>query len=219
VFERFTESARQVVVFAQDETRRFRHRHIGTEHVLLGLLREEEGVAARVLEILGASLDGVRDRVETVVGRGERPSPGEIPFTPRARRALEESSNESRALGHDIVDTEHILLGLTHDDTAVAGRILLELGADQEKIRAEVLRVLAQAPPRRDRPEPRDPGIRPPDWEYRVEQLERVDELTQQWLNQRGSEGWELAAALPLSGGLHTVFKRRRPPGKPRPRR
>jgi hypothetical protein len=110
-------------------------------------------------------------------------------------------------------------LGLTHDDTAVAGRILLELGADQEKIRAEVQRVLAQAPPRRGRPEAPVPGIRPPDWEYHVEQLGLVDELTQGWLNQRGSEGWELAAALPVSGGIHAVFKRRRPPGKPRPRR
>jgi ATP-dependent Clp protease ATP-binding subunit ClpA len=221
VFERFTESARQVVVLGQDEARHFRHHHIGTEHLLLGLLREQEGVAAHVLEALGASLDDVRERIATIVGQGERPTPGQIPFTPRAKRALEESSSESRALGRDTVGTEHVLLGLTHDHTALACRILAELGADREKIRAVVQRSAAEPPsrPRReDTPRPAPvPGARPPDWEYRVERLERVDELTQAWLDERGAEGWELSAALPVSDGVQAVFKRRRPPDRPPP--
>lgn len=144
VFERFTERARQVVVLAQEESRMLAHAYIGTEHVLLGLLREEEGQAARALATLGVSLDPVRAQVLQLVGRGEGEVAGQIPFTPRATRVLELSLRESLNLGHDYVGTEHILLGLVRENEGVASRILLtEFEADAERIRNEVIRLLS----------------------------------------------------------------------------
>jgi ATP-dependent Clp protease ATP-binding subunit ClpA len=112
VFERFTERARQVVVLAQDEARALSHNYIGTEHILLGLLREEEGIAARVLGELGVTLEAIRSQVAQIVGRGDEVTSGQIPFTPRAKKVLELGLREARRLGHNWIGTEHILLGL-----------------------------------------------------------------------------------------------------------
>jgi hypothetical protein len=138
MFERFTERARQVVVLAQEEARTLKHNYIGTEHVLLGLLREEEGLAARVLESLGITVQGVRGQVVRIVGTGDEVSHGQIPFTPRAKKVLELALREALGLGHDYIGTEHILLGLTRESDGVAARILLDFDADSEKIRMEV---------------------------------------------------------------------------------
>jgi ATP-dependent Clp protease ATP-binding subunit ClpC len=146
VFERFTERARQVVVLAQDEARGLRHNYIGTEHILLGLLREEEGLAARVLESLEVSVEEVRVQVRRVIGEGEEVATGQIPFTPRAKKVLELSLKEALAMSHNYIGTEHILLGLARENEGVAARILLELGASAEKVRDEVLRSLSGGP-------------------------------------------------------------------------
>jgi ATP-dependent Clp protease ATP-binding subunit ClpC len=138
MFERFTERARQVVVLAQDEARVLRHNYIGTEHLLLGLLREEEGLAARVLGELGVELEAVRAQVVRVVGEGDEIATGQIPFTPRAKKVLELSLRESRALGHQYIGTEHILLGLVRENDGVAARLLLELGVDADTIREAI---------------------------------------------------------------------------------
>jgi ATP-dependent Clp protease ATP-binding subunit ClpC len=143
VFERFTDAARQVVVLAQDEARALKHNYTGTEHILLGLLREREGLATRVLESLGITLNAVRAQVERIIGRGDEATIGQIPFTPRARKVLELSLREMIALQPPaFVGTEHILLGLASLEDGVAAQILGELGADRESIRAEVLRAL-----------------------------------------------------------------------------
>jgi ATP-dependent Clp protease ATP-binding subunit ClpA len=143
VFERFTERARQVVVLAQEEARELAHRYIGTEHILLGLLREEEGVAARVLVSTGITLERARGQVVRIVGVGEEPSTsGQIPFTPPAKKVIELSLREALSVGHDYIGTEHILLGLVRENEGVAMRILGELGVDDETIRNEVLRTL-----------------------------------------------------------------------------
>ena len=148
VYERFTEPARQVVVLAQDEARHLTHHHIGTEHLLLGLLRETEGVAARVLGALGLELEHVRTEVREIVGTGQEPVPGQIPFTPRAKKVLELALREAMTLGHKDIGTEHLLLGLASAWEGVGARILLDAGADQERIRGEVMRLLSgpQAP-------------------------------------------------------------------------
>jgi ATP-dependent Clp protease ATP-binding subunit ClpC len=146
VFERFTERARQVVVLAQDEARRLQHNYIGTEHLLLGLLREEEGIAARVLGSLGVTADEVRAEVERVVGQGDEVPTGQIPFTPRAKHALERSLREALTLGHKHIGTEHVLLGVVSEENGVAARILEELGASAEKVRDEVYRSLRGGP-------------------------------------------------------------------------
>jgi ATP-dependent Clp protease ATP-binding subunit ClpA len=143
VFERFTERARQVVVLAQDEARGLRHNYIGTEHLLLGLLREEEGLAARVLDSLDVTLWEVRDQVARIIGEGEEATSGQIPFTPRAKKVLELSLREAKALRHTHIGTEHILLGLMREGEGVAARILLDFGADAEAVRNEVIRLLS----------------------------------------------------------------------------
>ncbi len=143
MFERFTERARQVVVLAQEEARGLKHNYIGTEHLLLGLLREEEGVAARVLDSLQISTEEVRAAVVRIVGTGEEVATGQIPFTPRAKKVLELALREALSLGHNYIGTEHILLGLIREDEGVAARILLDLDAEPEKIRNEVMRTLS----------------------------------------------------------------------------
>jgi ATP-dependent Clp protease ATP-binding subunit ClpC len=143
MFERFTERARQVVVLAQDEARALRHNYIGTEHLLLGLLREEEGLAARVLGSLDVTLDEVRMQVVRVVGEGEEPfMSGQIPFTPRAKKVLELSLREAMALGHNYIGTEHILLGIVRENEGVAARILLDFDADAQTIRKQIIGML-----------------------------------------------------------------------------
>src|SRR6202167_5957712 len=145
MFERFTERARQVVVLAQEEARTLKHNYIGTEHILLGLLREEEGLAARVLESLDITVERVRGQVVRIVGSGEEVTSGQIPFTPRAKKVLERALREALSLGHNHIGTEHILLGLVRDDEGVAVRILLDLDADTETVRGEVMRMLLAA--------------------------------------------------------------------------
>ena len=143
MFERFTERARQVVVLAQEEARTLKHNYIGTEHILLGLLREEEGLAARVLESLDITTERVRSQVVRIVGSGEEVTSGQIPFTPRAKKVLELALREALSLGHNYIGTEHILLGLVRENEGVAARILLDFDADSDKIRNEVIRMLS----------------------------------------------------------------------------
>src|ERR687890_215303 len=138
MFERFTERARQVVVLAQEEARTLKHNYIGTEHILLGLLREEEGLAARVLESLDITVERVRAQVVRIVGSGEEVTSGQIPFTPRAKKVLELALREALSLGHNYIGTEHILLGLVRENEGVAARILLDLfGRNLTKLAAE----------------------------------------------------------------------------------
>ena len=143
MFERFTERARQVVVLAQDEARALKHNYIGTEHILLGQLREEEGLAARVLDSLDITVEDVRANVARIVGQGEEVTTGQIPFTPRAKKVLELALREALSLGHNYIGTEHILLGLVRENEGVAARILLDFDADAEKIRNEIIRMLS----------------------------------------------------------------------------
>jgi ATP-dependent Clp protease ATP-binding subunit ClpC len=142
MFERFTDRARRVVVLAQDEARRLDHNYIGTEHILLGLIRESEGVAAKALESLGISLDAVRQQVEQIIGRGQQAPSGHIPFTPRAKKVLELSLRESVQLGHTYIGTEHILLGLIREGDGVAAQVLVKLGADLNRVRQQVIQLL-----------------------------------------------------------------------------
>jgi ATP-dependent Clp protease ATP-binding subunit ClpC len=147
VFERFTERARQVVVLAQEEARALRHNYIGTEHILLGLLREEEGIAARVLESLGVTVEAVRAQVARIVGQGDEVAGGQIPLTPRAKRVLELALRETLSLGHNWIGTEHVLLGLARENEGVAMQILLNHGVASDRIRDEVVRMLGGPPP------------------------------------------------------------------------
>ncbi|MBA2295171.1 MAG: AAA family ATPase, partial [Actinobacteria bacterium] len=157
MFERFTERARQVVVLAQDEARALKHNYIGTEHILLGLLREEEGLAARVLEQLDITVEEVRAQVARIVGQGDEVTTGQIPFTPRAKKVLELALREALSLGHNYIGTEHILLGLVRENEGVAARILLDFDADAEKIRNEIIRMLS-GPGRRQSGQPSSGG-------------------------------------------------------------
>ena len=142
MFERFTERARRVVVLAQEEARTLNHNYIGTEHILLGLIREGEGVAAKALESLGISLEAVRQEVEKMIGRGQQAPSGHVPFTPRAKQVLELSLREAKALGHDHIGTEHILLGLIREGDGVAAQVLVKLGAGLDRTRQQVVQLL-----------------------------------------------------------------------------
>ena len=139
MFERFTNRARRVVVLAQEEARRLLHNYIGTEHILLGLLREDEGAAATALAAADVTLDGARLEVETIIGRGQHEPSGHIPFTPRAKKVLELSLREAVRLGHDYIDTGHILLGLIREGDGVAVQVVVNLGADPKKISQRVV--------------------------------------------------------------------------------
>ncbi|HMJ00630.1 MAG TPA: Clp protease N-terminal domain-containing protein [Gaiellaceae bacterium] len=143
MFERFTEGARQAVVVAQDEAHGLKHNYIGTEHILLGLLREEKGLAARALESLDITLEEVRAQIARIVGQGDEVTTGQIPFTPRAKKVLDLALREALSLGHNHIGTEHILLGLVRENEGVAAWILLDFGADAEKIRNEVISFLS----------------------------------------------------------------------------
>lgn len=157
LFERFTEPARRVVVLAQEEARLLKHSYIGTEHLLLGLMNEEEGIAARVLTDLGIDLPSLRHQVEEIIGVGTSSPRGHIPFTPRSKSVLEMSLRESLQLGHNYIGTEHILLGLLREGEGVAAQILNRLGVDLTPIRDAVIELVgsnpeAVKPPRRIRP-------------------------------------------------------------------
>ncbi|CAG7571808.1 ATP-dependent Clp protease ATP-binding subunit ClpC [Barrientosiimonas humi] len=144
MFERFTDRARRVVVLAQEEARMLNHNYIGTEHILLGLIHEGEGVAAKALESLGISLESVREQVQEIIGQGQQTQPGQhIPFTPRAKKVLELSLREGLQLGHSYIGTEHILLGLIREGEGVAAQVLVKLGADLSSVRQQVIQLLA----------------------------------------------------------------------------
>ncbi|MBU2257682.1 MAG: AAA family ATPase, partial [Candidatus Omnitrophica bacterium] len=148
MFNRFTERARKVIILAKEEARRFNHDYIGTEHILLGLIREGEGVAATVLEKLGISLENIRLEVEKLVQPGPTTQIiGDIPFTPRAKKALELAAEEARALGHNYIGTEHLLLGLIREEEGVASQVMLNLGVDLNTVRNKVMEVLGSVLP------------------------------------------------------------------------
>jgi ATP-dependent Clp protease ATP-binding subunit ClpC len=142
MFERFTDRARRVVVLAQEEARMLNHNYIGTEHILLGLIHEGEGVAAKALESLGISLDAVRQQVEEIIGQGQQAPSGHIPFTPRAKKVLELSLREARRLGHNYIGTEHILLGLIHEGDGVGAQVLRGFGVDFNRARQQIIQLL-----------------------------------------------------------------------------
>src|ERR1700722_20142665 len=149
MFQRFTDRARQVVVLAQGEARGLNHNWIGTEHLLLGVISEGNGVGARALEAMRISPVAARQEIESIIGRGQEPvGDGHIPFTPRAKKVLEQSLLESLQLGHDYIGTEHILLGLMRESDGVAAQVLVKLGADLNRVRQQVIQLLQgyQAP-------------------------------------------------------------------------
>jgi ATP-dependent Clp protease ATP-binding subunit ClpC len=142
MFERFTDRARRVVVLAQEKARMLGHDYIGTEHLLLALIHEGQGVAAKALESLGISLEAVRHQVEEIIGQGQGTERGHIPFTPRAKKVLELSHRESHQLGHNYIGTEHLLLGLIREGEGVAAQVLVQLGADLDRVRQQVIQLL-----------------------------------------------------------------------------
>jgi ATP-dependent Clp protease ATP-binding subunit ClpA len=143
MFEWFTDRARRVVVLAQEEARLLNHDYIGTEHLLLGLAHESEGVAAKALESLGIRLEALRSQVQEIIGQGQRAPTGHISFTPRAKKVLELSLRESQQLGHNYIGTEHLLLGLIREGEGVAAQVLVELGADLSRVRQQVIQLLS----------------------------------------------------------------------------
>ena len=156
MFDRFTEQARRVVVLAQEEARRMEHNYIGTEHLLLGLFREDEGVAARALNSLNATFEKVREQVESIVGYGEEETGGQAPFTPRSKKVLELALREALQLGHNYIGTEHILTGLMWEGEGVAVQVLSNLGIGPDEVRREVVEMIGERRPQRspsDRPE------------------------------------------------------------------
>ena len=155
MFERFTDRARNVVVLAQDEARMLNHNYIGTEHILLGLIHESQGLAAHALTSLGIGLEPARQQVAEIVGRGEKSPSGHIPFTPRAKKILEFSLREALQLGHNYIGTEHILLGLIREGEGegVAVEVLVNLGADLKRVRQEVIQLQADNPTTEEMPQ------------------------------------------------------------------
>ena len=146
-FDKFTERARRVLTLAQEEAQRFNHNYIGTEHLLLGLVREGDGVAAKVLSNLGVELGKVRSAVEFIIGRGDRAVLGEIGLTPRAKKVIELAVDEARRLNHHYIGTEHLLLGLVREGEGIAAGVLESLGVNLERVRAETTRILSQSGP------------------------------------------------------------------------
>ena len=170
MFERFTDRARRVVVLAQEEARMLYHDYIGTEHILLGLVHEGEGVAAKALESLGISLEAVRQQVEEIIGQGQEIPSGHIPFTPRAKKVLELSLREALQLGHDYIGTEHILLGLIREGDGVAAQVLIRLGADLNRVRQQVIQLIrGQQPPGH---QPAGEGAPVPEVQARLDAIE-----------------------------------------------
>jgi ATP-dependent Clp protease ATP-binding subunit ClpC len=213
MFERFTERAREVIVLAQDEARRLSHNYIGTEHLLLGLLREEEGLAARALESLGVTLEEVRAQVARIIGQGDEVTTGQIPFTPRAKKVLELALREALSLGHNYVGSEHILLGLVRENQGVAARVLLGLDADAEKIRNEIIRMLsgheavraARMLSGHEAVGAAPVVVNRARWEYDVLHVEEIEE---KHLNELGAQGWELIAVAGAPGDFRLVVRR-----------
>ena len=201
MFERFTDRARRVVVLAQEESRILNHNYIGTEHILLGLIHEGEGVAASALEALGISLSAVRSQVEDIIGRGQTQPTGHIPFTPRAKKVLELSLREALQLGHNHIGTEHILLGLIREGEGVAAQVLQKLGADLNRVRQKVIELLQGFPGAgEDQPEP---PIQPEELTARVARAEEIEAVARDVAAEFGHESAEPAhhwvAALRLN--------------------
>jgi hypothetical protein len=196
VFERFTERARQVVVLAQDEARALKHNYIGTEHLLLGLLREEEGLAARVLDVLGIEIEEVRAQVARIIGQGDEVPTGQIPFTPRAKKVLDLSLREALRLGHNYIGTEHILLGLVGENEGVAARVLLDFELDAGTIRSEILRMLSGPAVTDDRQPPRRPKPRPPEAPIAPELAARIEQVRAEKEAAIEAQQFERAASL-----------------------
>jgi ATP-dependent Clp protease ATP-binding subunit ClpC len=187
MFERFTDRSRRVIVLAQEEARMLDHGWIGTEHILLGLIREGDGHAARALEALGISLDAVRQQVEAFIGRGQQAPSGHIPFTPRAKKVLELSLRESLQLGHGYIGTEHILLGLIREVDGVAAQVLVVLGADLDRVRQQVIQLLRQDPGQDvesagSHPGEREPAGLPDDALARFDALDRRLTALERWV-------------------------------------
>ena len=202
MFERFTERARQVVVIAQSEARALKHNYIGTEHLLLGLLREEEGIAARVLMSFDVTVEEVRAQVARIIGQGDEVVGGRIPFTPRSKKILELSLREALAVGHNYIGTEHILLGLMREGEGVAVRILLDFGASPAAVRDEVLRLLTSSRG--------EVGAPPPlNWEYTVRTLEGPTETWPEQLTAWRREGWEVLTVVEEQGAHRALLERR----------
>jgi ATP-dependent Clp protease ATP-binding subunit ClpA len=194
VFERFTDRARRVVVLAQEEARMLNHNYIGTEHILLGLIHEGEGVAARALESLGVSLETVRLQVEEIIGQGQEAPSGHIPFTPRAKKVIELAGREAEDLGHSYIGTEHLLLGLIREGNGVAAQVLARLGVDLAATRLQVTgllhgragSVLLSQRPRRGRRE-RDRLF--DDALARIDALDRQLAAIERWIGMRPDLG------------------------------
>jgi hypothetical protein len=217
MFERFTDRARRVVPLAQEEARMLNHNYIGTEHILLGLLREGEGVAAKALESLGISLDAVRQQVEEIIGQGQQAPSGPIPFTPRAKKVLELSLREALQLGQNYIGTEHILLGLIREGDGVAAQVLIRLGADLNRVRQQIIALLYRSKESRlDRRSAEEGALLPEvqarldaveDWLAAVEQRvgtgpdtsdldEQIDRVRRERLAAASAEEDDQAAAL-----------------------
>src|SRR3990170_4246212 len=163
-FDKFTERARRVLTLAQEEAQRFNHNYIGTEHLLLGLVREGDGVAAKVLSNLGVELNKVRSAVEFIIGRGDRMVLGEIGLATRAKKVIELAVDEARRLSHHYIGTEHLLLGLVREGEGIAASVLESLGVNLEKVRTETTRILSQS-----MPQSAGTGARPPARSPRVD--------------------------------------------------
>jgi ATP-dependent Clp protease ATP-binding subunit ClpA len=192
VFERYTDRARRVVVLAQEEARRLKHNYLGTEHILLGLVGEGEGVAARALESLGISLEAVRQQVEEIIGQGQQPPSGHYPFTPRAKKVLDLASREALQLGHNYVGTEHILLGLVREGEGVAAQVLVKLGADLDRVRQQVVQLLHGYPgkePASDRPRRGKRARLMADAVARIDALDRRLAAIERWVGMRPDLG------------------------------
>ena len=188
MFERFTDRARRVVVLAQEEARTLDHDYIGTEHILLGLIREGDGYAARSLESLGISLDAVRQQVQEIIGRGQQAPSGHIPFTPRAKKVLELSLRESLQLGHNYIGPEHMLLGLVREGDGVAAQILVKLGADPNRVRQQVIELVhgyqgQDVESAASRPGGGAPADLPDDVLVRFDELERRLTALERWVS------------------------------------
>ena len=176
MFERFTDRARRVVVLAQEESQRLSHNYIGSEHLLLGLLAEREGVAARALESLNVTLTAAREQVEEIIGPGQQTPRGHIPFTPRAKKILELALREALTMGSEVINTEHLLLGLIDEGDGVGAQILQRLGATAQAVREAVARLISADP---EAAEVTGPGSEPRAVSVTRRVLTRVDALTE----------------------------------------
>jgi len=188
MFERFTDRSRRVIVLAQEEARMLDHNYIGTEHILLGLIRESDGCAARALESLEISLGAVRQQVEEIIGRGQEAPSGPVPFTPRAKKVLALSLRESLQLGHNYIGTEHILLGLLREGDGVAAQVLVRLGADLNRVRQQVIQLLhgysgQDVESAGSRPGGRAPADLPDDALARFDALDRRLTALERWVS------------------------------------